>query len=77
MISDQALRRRQKAAVFMALTLFQFMLILIQLWLFVSVLENVIAGHAPMAVPAALISFGIVLINAWMLWGIFHLERTS
>lgn len=73
----QKLRRRQKSTVFVAMMLFQLVLILIQLWLFVSVLENIIAGHAPMAIPAAVISVVIALVNGWMLWGLFYLERSS
>lgn len=77
MIPTRKLRRRQKSTVFVAMMLFQLVLILIQLWLFVSVLENLLAGHAPMAIPAAAISIVIAAVNAWMLWGIFHVERTS
>lgn len=75
--NTRKLRLRQKSAVFVAMTLFQFVLILIQLWLFVSVLENIMAGHAPMALPAAIISLVIALVNGWMLWGVYHMERSS
>lgn len=70
-------RMRQKSTLFVAMTLFQFVLILIQLWLFVSVLENIIAGHAPMAIPAAAISAVVAAINIWMLRGLFRLENSS
>lgn len=77
MSTSRRFRMRQKSALFVAMTLFQFVLILIQLWLFVSVLENLIAGNAPMAVPAAAISALVALVNVWMLRGLFHLEGTS
>ena len=70
-------RMRQKSTLFVAMTLFQFVLILIQLWLFVSVLENITAGHAPMAIPAAAISVVVAAINIWMLRGLFRLENSS
>ena len=70
-------RMRQKSTLFVAMTLFQFVLILIQLWLFVSVLENITAGHAPMAIPAAAISVVVAAINSWMLRGLFRLENSS
>lgn len=69
------LRERQKATVFSALLLFATVLIVLQLWLFVAVLENMLAGHVAMAVPAAVASAVILFINVWMLWGVYRLDR--
>lgn len=68
------LRKRQKSAVFVGLLLFSLVLVLIQLWLFVSVLENLLAGDLKMAIPAAITSIVILAVNVWMLRGIKHIE---
>lgn len=72
-----SLRRQQKSSVFVALLLFSLVLVLIQLWLFVSVLENMLAGDLKMAIPAAIASVVILGINVWMLKGIGHIEKSS
>ena len=69
------LRERQKATVFAVLIFFGAMLIVLQLWLFVAVLENMLAGHTAMAIPAALASVVILLVNVWMLRGVYRLDR--
>ena len=69
------LRESQKATVFAALIFFGTLLIVLQLWLFVAVLENMLAGHTAMAVPAAIASAVILLVNVWMLRGVFRLDR--
>lgn len=71
------LRRRQKSVVFASLLLFILVLILIQLWLFVSVLENLIGGDEQMAVPAAIASLVILGVNWWMLRGILYMEKSD
>lgn len=68
-------RRRQKAVVFVALLLFQLLLVFLQIWLFVMVLEHLIAGNYEPAVPAALASLGIMGINIWMLRGVMRLTE--
>ncbi len=73
----ESLRRRQKATVFAGLLLFNLVLVLLQLWLFVAVLENLLAGDSQMAVPAAIASAVILLVNVWMLRGILHMEKTN
>lgn len=67
-------QERQRAAVYVALLLFNLVLVLLQLWLFVSVLEGLIHGRLGMAIPAAIASLGLFGVNLWMLRGIF---RTS
>jgi hypothetical protein len=69
------LRERQKGAVFVALLLFNLVLIVLQLWLFVATLENLLAGHTAMAVPAAIASVVILAVNIWMLRGVFRLDE--
>ncbi len=77
MIDPKHLRRRQKSSVFVSLLLFNLVLVLIQLWLFVSVLENLLAGQLQMALPAALASVVILFVNVWMLYGISKMEKES
>jgi uncharacterized membrane protein (DUF485 family) len=71
------LRHRQQAVVFVSLLLFNLVLVLIQLWLFVTVLENLLGGHIAMALPAAFTSFVILALNIWMLRGIERIEDAS
>lgn len=77
MKTPDSLRRQQKSSVFVALLLFNLVLVLIQLWLFVSVLENMLAGDLKMVIPAAIASVVILGINVWMLKGIGHMEKSS
>lgn len=65
-------REGQRSAVFVALLLFNLVLVLLQLWLFASVLEGLIHGRLEMAIPAALASLGLFSVNLWMLRGILH-----
>ena len=71
------MRRRQKSSVFVALLLFNLVFVLIQLWLFVSVLEDLLGGQARMAIPAAIISIVILGANIWMLRGIDKMDSSS
>ncbi|MCB8933394.1 MAG: hypothetical protein M9921_11415 [Fimbriimonadaceae bacterium] len=66
-------RTRQRSTVFVALLLFNLVLVLLQLWLFVSVLEGVVGGGSAMAVPAAVASLGLFAVNVWMLRGLYRL----
>ena len=68
-------RRRQKSVVFGGLLLFGLVLFMLQIWLFVAVLENLIAGRTEVAIPAALASAGILFANIWMLRGIDLLTK--
>lgn len=70
MSSPERLRRRQKSVIFVAFLLIALVLFLIQLWLFVMVLEHMLAGHAGMALPAASVSIVLLLVNLWMLKGV-------
>ncbi|HZH97752.1 MAG TPA: DUF6755 family protein [Fimbriimonadaceae bacterium] len=68
-------RRHQRSAVFTALLLFNLVLVMLQLWLFVSVLENLLGGKTEMAIPAAVVSLVCLGVNWWMLAGIFRMEH--
>lgn len=68
-------RRRQKASVFVGFLLMGLILFLIQIWLFVMVLENLLAGKSEMAIPAAAASIALLAVNAWMLAGVNRLLR--
>jgi hypothetical protein len=48
---------------------------MLQIWLFVAVLENLLAGRTEVAFPAAAASIGILLVNIWMLRGITVLAQ--
>ncbi|AIE86581.1 DUF6755 family protein [Fimbriimonas ginsengisoli] len=76
-VSPAAHRRRQRSSIFAALLLFNLVLVLLQLWLFVGVLESLQDGRATMAIPAALISIVILAVNIWMLDGIIRLTRNA
>lgn len=71
------LRRRQKAVVFVGLLLFELLLIFIQIWLFVMVLENLLAGRTAMVIPAAVASLVILAVNIWMMRGVMFLDRSK
>lgn len=68
-------RRQQRSAVFNGLLLFNLVLIMLQLWLFVSVLENLIDGKPQMAIPAAVVSVVCLGVNVWMLLGVRRMEN--
>jgi hypothetical protein len=70
-------RRIQKSSVLVVLLLFCLVLVLLQLWLFVSVLEGIVAGRTRMAVPALFGSLVIFAINVWMLRGVYRLEGSD
>lgn len=74
-VSPSGHRRRQRSAIFAALLLFNLVLVLLQLWLFVGVLESLQAGRVTMAIPAAILSLVILGVNVWMLNGISRLTR--
>lgn len=67
--------RRQHGTVIVALLLFNLVLILLQLWLFVSVLEGLIGGRSEMALPAAIASIALFGVNFWMLRGITRMRK--
>lgn len=71
----EQLRRRQKAIVFVALLFFQLVLVFLQIWLFVMVLEHLMAGNKEPAIPAAVASLGVLAVNLWMLRGVMRLTR--
>ena len=71
------LRRRQKAVVFVGLLLFELLLIFIQIWLLVMVLETLLAGPPAMVTPAAAASLVILAVNIWMMRGVMFLDRSK
>lgn len=77
MKNPASMRRRQKSPVFVALLLFNLVLVLIQLWLFVSVLEDMLDGRFRMAIPGAVTSLVILVVNIWMLKGIDRMDSAS
>jgi predicted Co/Zn/Cd cation transporter (cation efflux family) len=70
-------RHSQQAIVFVALLLFNIVLLTVQLWLFVGALEGLLRGGTMMPLPAFLISLVIFTVNAWMYIGIRRIERQS
>lgn len=75
-VSPASHRRRQRSGVFAALLLFNLVLVLLQLWLFVGVLESLQDGRVTMAIPAAILSLVILAVNVWMLDGIVRLTKS-
>ena len=71
----QLQRHRQQATVFAILVMFNLVLIILQIWLFVATLENTIAGKPAMAIPAAITSVVIAAINVWMLIGLYKMDK--
>lgn len=63
-------RRRQKSVIFVGFLLFALILFMIQLWLFVMVLESLLVHKSEMVIPATIASFGLLGANLWMLKGI-------
>jgi polyferredoxin len=74
-VSPAGHRRRQRSGIFAALLLFNLVLVLLQLWLFVGVLESLLDGKTTMAIPAAILSLVILGVNVWMLDGVVRLTR--
>ncbi len=70
-------QHRQFSAVFVTLLLFALLLIMLQLWAFVSVLEEVVKGETKMAIFAAVLSVGLFGVNLWMLRAIYRLNRKA
>ena len=70
-------REAQKSAVFVAMQLFSLVLLVLQLWLFVGVLESIIGRRYDMAVPAAIASIAILMVNLWILRGAYLLDNES
>lgn len=68
-------RRRQKSVIFVAFLLFALVLFLIQIWLFVMVLENILKGQTHMVVPATIGSFVLLGVNGWMMLGVNRLLK--
>jgi len=68
-------RRRQRSPVFIALLLFELVLVILQLWLFVSALEGVLGGERVMVVPGAIVSIVCLAVNTWMLAGVRKVDR--
>jgi hypothetical protein len=68
-------RDRQRSPIFLGLLFFQLVLLLIQLWLFVSALEGILAGELGMVVPAAVVSVVCLAVNTWMLVGVNRMDR--
>ncbi len=68
------LRRKQQSNVFVALLLFAFVLLVIQLWLLTGSLEQFIVGEDISISAGAVISTGIFLINLWMLLGVQKID---
>lgn len=75
MSTPQFHRRRKVSVVLVGLLLFALILFLIQLWLFVMVLEGMLAGKSHMATQAAAFSFILLGINVWMLVGVKRLTK--
>lgn len=70
-------RRRQRGLVVGTLIMFQLVIVLLQLWLFVSVLDGVAAGASPIGFTATVVSLACFAANAWMLVGVWRIDRAE
>ena len=68
-------RHRQRSIVFVTLLLFSLLILLVQLWLFVSALEGSLSGRARMVWPGAILSLVCLAANMWMLIGIYRVDH--
>lgn len=68
---------RQITAIFATLQLFGMLLILLQLWSFVSVLEALVGGEGREALVFALVSIGLLTVNLWMLRAVTRLSKSN
>ena len=75
MLGPDYYRRKQRSQVFAALLLFNLVLVIIQLWLFVSILESALDGQATFAVQKAIVSAIVFAVNLWMLKGVQRMQR--
>jgi hypothetical protein len=75
MNSPQFQRRRQKSVVFVGFLLFAVILFLIQLWLFVLVLDRTLAGKTEMVFQASVLSLILLGVNIWMFAGVNRLMK--
>lgn len=69
MKDTEARRRHQRSAVFAGFLMFGLVIFMIQLWLFVMILEKILAGRTEMVLPAAIVSIVLCAVNVWMLIG--------
>ncbi len=77
MKSQAYFRMRQRSVVFVALLLFELVLVLLQLWLFVSALEGILAGETRMVLPGAIVSLICLGLNTWMLIGVGRIDKDA
>ena len=75
MRSTSYYRHRQRSNNFVALLLFQLVLVVLQLWLFLSALDGLLAGNPGMALPGAVVSAACLAVNTWMLLGVERTDR--
>lgn len=76
MTTPESLRRHQKSVIFSALLLFNLVIVLLQLWLFASVLEDLLVHKTSMALPAGVVSILCLGVNWWMLVGIYRMDKS-
>ena len=67
-------RHEQQSTVFVGMLLFMLVLLLIQMWLFTSTLDNLLEGNLSIAIPAACVSLVCLGVNVWVLIGLQRME---
>lgn len=75
MTPKYSLRNQQKSVVFAGVLLFSLLLLLVQLWLFVILLERSLGGQDSPAWPAGTCAIVLLLVQCWMLAGVQRLMR--
>jgi hypothetical protein len=70
------LTRRQKDTIFTGIFWIVSLLVVLQLWLVTATMNAYLGGDDSVVGPAAVSSFGCLLLNLWLLRRLIYLERT-
>lgn len=70
------LTRRQKGTICLGMFCMVSLMVVLQLWLLTTTMNAFMGGDDSVEGPAAIASFGCLLVNLWLLRRLRHLERT-
>ena len=69
------LTRRQKDTIFSGIFGIVALLVILQLWLLTATMNAFMGGDDSVVWPAAVASFGCLLVNLWLLRRLLYLQR--
>lgn len=72
-----ALTRRQKDTILAGMVCVVGLLVVLQLWLLTATMNAFMGGDDSVVWPAAVASFGCLLVNLWLLRRLVHVEQTG